>query len=119
MVKALVDSGATNSTMTRRCAESCGIALLIDRTSRGTSSGVGNIQLTTCGEIHYLDIKIGSHIFASNLDILEEGDDKLLIGIDILKRSQACIDLKKDVLIIHGEEVPFLSKADIPNSSRC
>lgn len=86
--------------------------------SRTTATGLGTIKVTYYGRIHLLDIKIGNHVLPSGLQILEEGDDKLLIGIDVLKRSQACIDFKKDVLIIHGEEVPFLGKADIPNRRR-
>jgi DNA damage-inducible protein 1 len=41
----------------------------------------------------------------------------LLFGLDMLKRYQASIDLAKNVLIIQGREVRFLSEHELPSSA--
>ena len=49
---------------------------------------------------------------------LQGRDVDLLLGLDMLKAHQACIDLEKGVLRIQGREVRFLSEHELPDKAR-
>ncbi|KAK5781108.1 Ddi1p PWA37_002035 [Arxiozyma heterogenica] len=110
-VKAFVDTGAQMTIMSTRLAEATGLSKLIDRRFIGEVRGVGRGKII--GRIHQAQIKIETQYICNSFVVLDTEID-VLIGLDMLKRHQACIDLAKNVLRIAGIETRFLSEAEIP-----
>merc|ERR1719348_745651 len=117
-IKAFVDSGAQATIMSQKAAERCNIMRLVDRRWAGVAKGVGTQKII--GRVHMAQIQIEKDFLTSSFSILEDQPMDMLLGLDMLKKHQCTIDLKKNCLVIGttGTETPFLPEAELPPCAR-
>eukprot|EP00094_Tigriopus_californicus_P007807 TCALIF_07519-PA protein Name:"Similar to DDI2 Protein DDI1 homolog 2 (Homo sapiens)" AED:0.13 eAED:0.14 QI:0/0.6/0.5/1/1/1/6/264/445 len=117
-IKAFVDSGAQATIMSQSAAERCGIMRLVDKRWAGVAKGVGTQKII--GRVHLAQIQIEKDYLSTSFSILEEQPMDMLLGLDMLKRHQCCIDLNRNLLVIgsSGTETPFLSESELPECAK-
>merc|ERR1711976_958447 len=88
-IKAFVDSGAQATIMSQKA---------VDRRWAGVAKGVGTQKIL--GRVHMAQIQIEKDYLTSSFSILEDQPMDMLLGLDMLKKHQCTIDLKRNLLVI-------------------
>ena len=107
---AFVDTGAQMTVMTAKCAQKCGLLDKVDPRFRGVAAGVGAARIL--GRVHMATLRFGSTTAVDvSLTVLEQnhGPD-LLLGLDLMRKYQAVIDLSRNAMLIGGKAIPFVEE---------
>ncbi|KAL9050468.1 MAG: hypothetical protein Q9162_006615 [Coniocarpon cinnabarinum] len=119
--KAFVDSGAQTTIISPQKAEECNLARHIDARFAGVARGVGTAR--TLGRIHQTTMTIQDpNGYTENLPcgftVVVGNDIEIILGLDMLKRYHAKIDLEKNGLVFpNGAMSPFLPESEIPKGA--
>ncbi|UKK02305.2 DNA-damage inducible protein [Theileria orientalis] len=113
VMKALVDTGAQSTIMSKECASRCNLLRLVDERFKSVAVGVGTMK--TLGKIHLADMKIGTVFIPVSFIVMEEATLEFILGLDVLRRYTCDINLKKNYLGINDVNVPFMSEAEVAN----
>jgi DNA damage-inducible protein 1 len=111
-IKAFVDSGAQKTIMSPSAAEKCGVSHLIDEKWGGIARGVGTAKIL--GRVHHAIMQFGDYEAPASFMVMEGKDVELLLGLDMLKRHQMCIDLQENCLKVLGTKIEFLPEHQLP-----
>jgi DNA damage-inducible protein 1 len=115
-ISALIDSGAQMTIMSKTCAERCGILRFLDTRMASTARGVGESKIL--GKIHSALLKIGNQFIDVAISVIEQNTLEFIFGLDMMRKHRAIIDLRKDVLVLGEENIPFLSEGEMPDRIR-
>jgi len=107
-IKAFVDTGAQMTVMTASCVERCGLRDKVDSRFRGVAAGVGAARIL--GRVHLATLRFGQHTAVDcSITILESNHGpELLIGLDLMRKYQAIVDLSRNAMLIGGKAIPFV-----------
>ena len=111
-LKAFVDTGAQMTVMTVQCAKKCNLLEVVDPRFRGVAAGVGAARIV--GRVHMAQLRFGRKSACDvSVTVLEQSSSHspdLLLGLDLMRKYQATIDLAKNGMILGGELIPFVDE---------
>lgn len=105
-IKALVDTGAQVTVISKKCAEDCGIDSLIDYRCAGTTYGVGERKIL--GKIWMTDVFLGKHALPCSFTVLDDVNFDIIFGLNMMLKYGCILDLNKKCLRIGDDEIQFV-----------
>ncbi len=105
-IKALVDTGAQVTIMSKACAEKCGLMDMVDLGVSGQVRGVG--EQNVLGKIWMVDIMFKEYALPCSFTVLENLEYDVIFGLNMMITHRCTIDLDKKCLKLGEYEVPFV-----------
>lgn len=105
--KALVDTGAQMSVISSVILKQCGLFHLLDTRFKTMALGVGSAPVL--GRVHAAQIRIGEHLLVMCTFHVVDSIPHVILGLDMLRRHGAVIDVGKRTLKIQGFEITIKS----------
>ncbi|KAG5368505.1 DNA damage-inducible protein 1 [Yarrowia sp. C11] len=112
-VKAFVDTGAQMTILSEEFCEKVGLTHMLDVKFAGVARGVGSGKIL--GRVHSVPLQIGSSFFPASVSVIEGNQLKFILGLDMLKRFKANVNLRTNQLEIGEEKASFLGEKDLPD----
>lgn len=112
-VKAFVDTGAQMTILSEEFCEKVGLTHMLDAKFAGVARGVGSGKIL--GRVHSVPLQIGSSFFPASVSVIEGDQLKFILGLDMLKRFKANVNLRTNQLEIGEEKAAFLDEKDLPD----
>ena len=109
-LKAFVDTGAQMTVLSLKGAQKCNLMDKIDSRFRGVAAGVGAARIV--GRVHMATLRFGSSTAVDvSLTVLEQSHGpELLLGLDLMRKYQAVVDLGRNAMLIGGKAIPFVEE---------
>ena len=97
-LKAFVDTGAQVTVLSVKGAQKCNLLDKVDSRFRGVAAGVGAARII--GRVHMATLRFGQTTAVDvTLTVLEQNHGpELLIGLDLMRKYQAVVDLARNVM---------------------
>ena len=106
-LKAFVDTGAQMTVMSLETAQKCKLGALIDQRFRGVAQGVGAARIV--GRVNLATLRFGRAALDTTITVMEQrGGPELLLGLDVMRKYSAVVDLGRNALVLGGETIPFV-----------
>ncbi|QNP96596.1 YALIA101S01e16842g1_1 [Yarrowia lipolytica] len=112
-VKAFVDTGAQMTILSEEFCEKVGLSHMLDVKFAGVARGVGSGKIL--GRVHSVPLQIGSSFFPASVSVIEGDQLQFILGLDMLKRFKANVNLRTNQLEIGEEKATFLGEKDLPD----
>lgn len=112
-VKAFVDTGAQMTILSEDFCGKVGLSHLLDVKFQGMAQGVGSRKIL--GRVHSCPLQIGTSFFPCSVSVIEGDQLQFILGLDMLKRFKANVNLRTNQLEIGEEKADFLGEKDLPD----
>ena len=80
----------------------------VDPRFKGVAAGVGHCRIA--GRVHMANLRFSRNVAVdTSITVLEQSSGpELLLGLDLMRKYNATIDIRRNALVLGGEALPFV-----------